>query len=126
MLRNTWSTFVGAAAILLVASAANAQEVRVKCEQRLDKDGVAERTKISVDAKDLADGIYTVTVSSASMVSVGGLVPFGDEIEVDFDSNPNDVAAGATAIEPDFVKDGRLSVRVDPGVAEGDVDCPAR
>ena len=126
MLRNTRSIFVSAAAILLVASAANAQEVRVRCEQRLDKDGVAERTKISVDARDLADGTYTVTVSSASMVSVGGLAPFGDEIEVDFDSNPDDVAAGATAIGPDFVKDGSVHVRVDPDVAQGDVDCPAR
>ena len=32
----------------------------------------------------------------------------GDEVEFDFDSNPNDVAEGATQISPSFIVDGRV------------------
>ena len=106
-MRNTWSIFLGAAvAMAMVAGAANAAEIRVKCEQRV-KDGAPERSRVSVDAKNL-DGLgdpYTAQImSGANAANSGDLVLIQDEVEADFDSNENNVAAGATEIPANFVQ----------------------
>jgi hypothetical protein len=106
-MRNTWSIVLGAAvAMLMVASAANAAEIRVKCEQRT-KDGEPERSRVSVDAKNL-DGLsapYSASIiSGTNSARSDELLLIQDEVEADFDSNEGDVAAGATEIPANFVQ----------------------
>lgn len=73
--------------------------IQVKCERR------ANRSRISVDGKDLLSGSYRAQVSSGANVAVSGLqATVGDEVELDFDSAPKDIAAGATAIAATFIQ----------------------
>jgi hypothetical protein len=74
--------------------------LRVRCERRTG------RSKISVDGNNLAprNGSFRARVKAA-----GGTVTsrtkraIGDEAEFDFDSNPNDIAQGATRISSTFI-----------------------
>ena len=85
-----------------VSSAGNAI-LRVKCE------AANSRSKISVDGKNLAAGAYRASVRSGSNTASSQTRPaVGDEVEFDFDSDPKDVAAGATAISPWFIQGGRV------------------
>jgi len=83
---------------------ADAANVRVRCEKR------ADRSKISVDGNDLvaAQGPFTATATSGTnpvnSATAGPKAAIGDEAEFDFDSNANDVAAGATLISPSFIQ----------------------
>ena len=106
-------TIISAAVGCLVASAAfaafdvSAATIRVQCEQR----GI-QRAKISVDGNDLAPvaGQYRAQVVLASglgSATSAGATLVGDEVEFDFDSNPADIAAGATAIPRNFI-DGNV------------------
>jgi hypothetical protein len=73
-------------------------QVRVRCEKR------ANRSKISVDGRSLSAGNYAARVSSGSNQMVATFRPaVAGEAEFDFDSNQNDIAAGATAIGPSFI-----------------------
>jgi hypothetical protein len=79
--------------------------LRVRCEVR-----GTSRSKISVDGRNLAAGNYRSRVQSGGNTAVSGLHPtIGDEVEFDFDSEPDDIAAGATAIAPNFIRNGRVS-----------------
>ena len=79
--------------------------LRVRCEVR-----GTSRSKISVDGRNLAAGSYRARVQSGSNTAVSGLQPtIGDEVEFDFDSQPNDIAAGATAIARNFNRNGRVT-----------------
>ncbi len=86
-----------------------AAKILVRCEQRTN------RSKISVDGKDLVPGDYSATVTSGD-----GSVPssiqttVGDEVEFDFDSAADDVAQGATEISADFIQNNA----VDAGIAD--------
>lgn len=76
-------------------------ELRLRCELRTGQ----IRSKISVDGKNLAAGQYRARVRSGSNVALSGLeATVGDEVEFDFDSDPDDIAAGATAIAADFIQ----------------------
>ena len=100
-MRGKVSTAVTASVALLLGIfvTAEAASVRVRCETR------ANRSKISVDGNDLAAGSYTATVTSgANTKTAGAKTAVGDEVEFDFDSNANDVAAGATSISPSFIQ----------------------
>ena len=83
---------------------ADAANVRVRCEKR------ADRSKISVDGNDLvaAQGPFTATATSGTnpvnSATAGPKAAIGDEAEFDFDSNANDVAAGATRISASFIQ----------------------
>jgi hypothetical protein len=71
---------------------------RVTCEKRSD------RSRVSVDGQNLAAGSYRARVTSGANVATSDLAPtIGDEVEIDFDSDPGDIAAGATAIAADFI-----------------------
>jgi hypothetical protein len=75
-------------------------ELRLRCEVRTAQ----PRSKISVDGKNLAAGQYQARVRSGGNTATSGLQPtVGDEVEFDFDSAPEDIAAGATAIAADFI-----------------------
>lgn len=93
------------AGFLMVSTVANAAELRVRCEQR----SVPARSKISVDGKDLssANAMYSARVISGGNQSTHApLTAVGDEVEFDFDSNVNDIAAGAQAISGNFIVGG--------------------
>lgn len=86
-----------------VSYGAHAADVDVKCEKR------SSRSKASVDGSGLATGQYRAVLKSGTRTA---RTPFaaaiGDEAQFDFDSNPNDVADGATPISADFIVDGRV------------------
>ncbi len=84
-----------------------ANNILVSCELRSD------RSKISVDGKNLAVGDYSSTVTSGS-VSVSSPVKssVGDEVEFDYDSSPDDIAAGATEIGADFIQNGAVDADI--------------
>ena len=73
----------------------------LKCEKRSDP----QRSRISVEAGDLIPGaLYTATVISGGNNKFATVAadPGGDA-RFDFDSNMNDVLAGATAIASNFI-----------------------
>lgn len=109
---TTWMQAVGCALALgLVAGAASAADLRVKCESR----GNPARAKVSVDARDLlpANAVYTAQVTSgATTVAHAPLAAVAGEAEFDFDSNPADVAAGARAIPSNFIVGGSVTASV--------------
>lgn len=91
----------GAAA---AATPANASVVsvslRVRCERR------SNRSKISVDGSNLSprNGRFKARVRAAGgTVTSATKRAVGDEAEFDFDSNPNDIAQGATRISARFI-----------------------
>ncbi len=95
------------ASMMLAApiASADAPKIRVKCEKR------ADRSRISIDAKNLIPGQqYSATVTSGQNVAPApGENPFaqiaiGDEVQFDFDSAPNNIAAGAFPITANFIQ----------------------
>jgi hypothetical protein len=95
------SSAATAVALFMTMNTAYAGEF-VKCERRNN-----ERSKISVEAGDLIPGaIYSATVKSGNNSSTSAIpvaADLGGDAEFDFDSNPNDVMAGATEIAPNFI-----------------------
>jgi hypothetical protein len=58
-----------------------------------------------VPQNDLASGMYRAQVTSSGSSATSGLqATVGDEVEFDFDSNPADIAAGATAIAASVIQ----------------------
>jgi hypothetical protein len=58
-----------------------------------------------VDGKNLVVGNYSAMVTSGGNTATTGLqATIGDEVEFDFDSDPDDIAAGATAISATFIQ----------------------
>ena len=101
--------------------------VEVTCERR------ADRSKISVNGKGLASGSYRARVTSgANTATAGPRSTVGDEVEFDFDSAPDDVAAGATAIAGTFVQGvpprvaGTIETAAGAVVAEATATCAER
>ena len=100
---------------------------RDHCERR------ADRSKISVNGKGLASGSYRARVTSgANTATAGPRSTVGDEVEFDFDSAPDDVAAGATAIAGTFVQGvpprvaGTIETAAGAVVAEATATCAER
>jgi hypothetical protein len=101
--------------------------VRVRCERG------ANRSKISVDGTNLVAGTYGAQVLSGTNTAAAGLqASVGDEAEFDFDSDPGDVAAGATPIASTFIQGtppqvtGRVISTSGDTVAEEAVTCLER
>lgn len=96
--------------VFLVAAMpdADAATIRVRCEKR------AHRSKVSVDGNDLAAGSYRAKIYSGSKKRKSSPLQHtvGDEVEFDFDSDPGDIAAGATAISPNFIKKNRVRGKI--------------
>jgi hypothetical protein len=77
-----------------------AGSLRVRCE------GQSNRSKISVDGNNLTprNGSFSARVHAAGGTFASGTESaVGDEAEFDFDSNPNDIAAGAVPIPANFI-----------------------
>ena len=87
----------------LVSFGAVAADVEVRCEKR------TARSKASVDGSNLRRGQYRAVLKSGTKTARSAYAPaIGDEAQFDFDSNPNDIADGATAISANFIVDGRV------------------
>jgi|JI10StandDraft_1071094.scaffolds.fasta_scaffold106280_4 hypothetical protein len=81
--------------------------LRVRCEIR------SNRSKVSVDATDIASGEYKATVTSGGVeVTSGTANSVGDEVEFDFDSDGGDIAEGATAINSNFIQGGKVTGKI--------------
>jgi len=102
------------------AALASSGSVRVRCERRSGRN----RSKISVDGRSLVPrtGTFSArvraaggTVTSPSSRAVAG------EAEFDFDSNANDIAAGATRISATFI-----AIRSGPDVVGEILDAQGR
>lgn len=103
----------GAVALLAAESisvAAEAGELRVRCERRGNK-----RSKVSVDGRDVAAGTYLIQLTSgantAPQVTKTVVAP-ADEFEADYDSNRADIRGGATAIPATFIQGGVVTAVV--------------
>ena len=73
--------------------------VQVVCERR------SNRSKISVNGNNLATGTYRARVTSGGNTATADPLPtVGDEVEFDFDSDPGNIAAGATPIGANFIQ----------------------
>jgi hypothetical protein len=101
--------------------------VRVTCERR------SNRSRVSINGTGLASGSYTARALSGShQGSARAQSTTGDEIEFDFDSDPGDVAAGATLIGADFLQGnppvarGQILDTLGNVVAEGVATCRVR
>lgn len=104
-MKRIWTALTLGSAFFLLTNVldASAATIRVKCEKR------ANRSKISVDGNDLAPGMYSARVVSGANQKTSALqAAVGDEAEFDFDSNPKDIAAGATPIAADFIQGGQV------------------
>jgi hypothetical protein len=83
-----------------------ATNILVICERR------ENRSKVSVSAKNLSAGRYAAEIASGMNTAASPLKnTTGDEVEFDFDSDPGDIAEGATAISPGFIQ-GTVSAKV--------------
>ena len=104
---KTWSVITGMIGVLFLAQAASAAAIRVRCEQRSD------RAKVSVDGKDLAVDDYQAQImSGTNSITTELQASVGDEVEFDFDSDPDDIADGATAIAANFIQGGQVTGKI--------------
>jgi hypothetical protein len=96
--------------VLALPAAADAASLRLRCEKRFDP----ARSKVSVDGRNVSpNAIYTARViSGTNQATAKPKAAVGDEVEFDFDSNPNDIRAGATAIGANFIRNGSVRAAI--------------
>lgn len=101
---------------------------RVRCEVRAGK-----RSKVSVDGNNLRPlgGVFTARITSGANTALSApRTAYGDEVEFDFDSDADDIRAGATAISPGFIVGGSVSAVIlgadNQVVASGTAACRMR
>lgn len=103
---------------------ANAADIRVQCETR------ANRSSVSVDGANLVAGNYIAKIISGSHTKRSApKATTGDEVEFDFDSDPGNIAAGATRISRTFIQGqvtGQLINEAGFTVAQTTRTCRAR
>lgn len=88
-------------------SEAGSAKILVSCEKRIN------RSKISVDGKNLASGDYSSTIMSGIGAATSLIkTTVGDEVEFDFDSSADDVAKDAKEISADFIQDETVSAEI--------------
>jgi hypothetical protein len=131
-IQSTRALIIGCGvAMLTVSSLASAAELRLKCERRFNRSQDI-RSTISVDGKNLfpVNAMYSARViSGPNQATHAPLTAVGDEVEFDFSSKPNDIAAGATAIPVDFIVNGTVRAAIfnaDGQMVVGPVDATCR
>lgn len=116
----------GALVFSLSVSTASAGDL-IKCERRTNP----ARSKIRVEAENLLSGaMYSATVFSAggSALAWGAADPAG-KVHFEYDSNPNNILAGATAINANFVVNQASTTVTDAmgnPVASGSAACKVK
>ena len=107
MLKNISVFILGGLA--LTAVAAHAADVEVRCERRI----APARSRVSVDVRNIASGTYAAAIQSGTNSAISPLAgTIGDEVAFDFDSNPKDVRAGATAISKTFIQGNTVTAQI--------------
>lgn len=82
-------------------------KILVSCEKR------ANRSKISVNGKNLTSGDYSASITSNTGSAVSLIKStIGDEVEFDFDSAADDIAQGATEISANFIENGMVNAEI--------------
>jgi hypothetical protein len=100
-------SLLAAAALCVISAGVAAQTINIKCETR------ANRSKASVDGSNLVPANYSaVLTSGGNRAQSPYQASIGDEAEFDFDSDPGDIRAGATAIAPDFIKRNKVKAAI--------------
>lgn len=95
------------ATLAMIGVDAAAATIRVTCESR------PGRATVSVDGKRLGAGTFTTSaVSGGNMANSAPVAAVGGEVETDYSSRPNDIAAGAVAIVPSFIVGGTVTGKV--------------
>ena len=94
----------GVQSTTIEASSLNGSAValRVRCERRFNP----ARSRISVDADNVMSGArFKARVRSGTNAATSPVATsVGDEVEFDFDSEPDDIASGDVAIAPNFIR----------------------
>lgn len=118
----------GAIALLAAESislAAEAGELRVRCERRANR-----RSKVSVDGRNVAPGTYSIQLTSGANTApqvIKTVIAPADEFEADYDSNRADIRAGATPIAATFIQGGSVTARATgPENLSATVNCTVR
>src|SRR5680860_196843 len=94
----------GALVAKFICAQAATATILVKCEKRVN------RSDISVDGSNLVARLLRCRAQSGMNLRTTRLKrTVGDEIECDFASNPNDIAAGAARIPANFVQCGHVT-----------------
>jgi len=107
MVGRSITALVSILAVGLMAAGAADAGIRIKCEQR------ADRSKISVDAKDLTPGAYQAQAMSGTNTATSDLAnSVGDEVEADFNSDPDNIAQGAVSIPANFIQGGQVTGKI--------------
>lgn len=97
---------------LTLLADAGAATIQTKCEVR------SGRSKVSVDGAGYGAAYYRARVESGAGISKRIVWsrafqrPVATELEFDFDSNPADIRAGATAIPATFIKNRAVNGRI--------------
>jgi hypothetical protein len=105
--------------LLLGAVAADAADMRLRCERRSD------RSKIDVDGRNVPRGTYLCVVTSGANSASDTKAAVRREVEFDFDSNTNEV--GDVPIPADFIQNGRVCATITgPRVFSGCAQCEVR
>lgn len=101
-------TLTALALNLTLLADASAATIQTKCEVR------SGRSKVSVDGAGYGAGYYRARVASGTLAywSKAFQRPVATELEFDFDSNPADIRAGATAIPATFIKNRTVNGRI--------------
>lgn len=97
--------FVVLATSLPVADAF-AASVRVKCDKQ------SNRSKVSVDGRGLVAGSYVAKIISGDNTKKSEPISGSGEVGFDFDSDPGNIAAGATAITANFIQGGKVTGQI--------------
>lgn len=120
-----------AGAIVALAMTAEAAEVRLRCDYKApNKQERGERTRIRVDGKDVAEGTYTVTVTSGEATFTATAATHADDDEFEFkalfSSNRGHIRQGATEIPANLGAAGSVNVSVSDLVESVTLVCPGR
>lgn len=70
------------------------------------------RSKVKLEARTLPPGRYLAVIASGSNTASGAPIIHEDEVEFEFDSDPKEIAEGATPIAPDFIQAGAVSAQI--------------
>lgn len=90
----------------------DATDLFASCEVR-HVEGEQTRSKISVKAKDLEAGdYYAIVMSGDNTITSETVTIEDDEVELEFDSDADDVEEGAEAIEAGFIVDKEVTAEL--------------
>ncbi|WP_022947384.1 hypothetical protein [Methylohalobius crimeensis] len=89
------------------STSSDTSKIFVSCERETD------RSEVSVNAKNLVPGNYSAMITSGANTATSFSMPSDDdEVEFDFDSDPDDIMEGDNEIGPDFIQQGTVSAEI--------------